>query len=418
MRYNMLAVEDARARVLSRVTCTDVEEVPLLQALGRALAADLTSDIDISPFANSAMDGFAVHAAVLEAATPENPVDLEVVAHIGAGAVYDGPVADNQCVRIMTGAPMPSACDAVVKIEDIAVVSGKGSVGSRVAFTAPVELGKNIRPAGQEAKAGQVVMKAGDVVDAAGIGLLASCGHATVPVHRRPRVGVIGLGSELVEICDVPGPGMIRNSNSPALAAQATEAGAIATIYPTVPDDRDQLLETVRKAVAENDFVLSSGGASGGDYDYVTSVVSELGELIFDRVNMRPGKSQTFGVIDGTPMLGLAGNPAAAFVGFEMLIRPALRKMQGYTTLERPVTCAKIDHEISKREKRREFLRGRVERREDGTYVATSFKNQSSALIGTMHQANCLLVIPEGPQQIAAGDEVCCLRLDIAEGVQ
>lgn len=414
----MLLVEDAQARILARTTPTPIEEVPLLEALGRPVARDLASDIDISPFANSAMDGFAVHAADLEGASRERPVDLEVVAHIGAGSVYDGPVEPGQAVRIMTGAPMPAACDSVVKIEDIAVTAGDGSVGSRVAFYAPTKPGSNVRPAGQEAQAGQTVMHAGDVVDSAGVGLLASCGHATVPVHTRPRVGIIATGSELVDITEKPGPGKIRNSNSSALAAQALEAGAIPTIYPAAPDDHDLILATVRKAVAENVFVASSGGASNGDYDFITQAVAELGELIFDRVNMRPGKCQTFGVVEGTPVLGLAGNPAAAFLGFEVLIRPALRKMQGFTQLARPVTWATLAQPISSHEKRREYLRGRVERTEDGGYTAVSFKNQSSALIGTMHQANCLLVIPEGPQDLAAGDKIRCLRIDQAEGVQ
>lgn len=411
----MIPVEEARAIILEAGQTRGVEEVRIVDALGRVIAEDLSSDIDIAPFDNTAMDGFALSSADIADATSEHPVSLRIVAHVGAGSVYEKQVESGEAVRIMTGAPVPEGADTVVKIEDV-TWSGLGIVGDAVEFTASSPVGKNIRMHGEECKAGDVVMAVGDVVTPAGVGLLASIGCATAPVYARPRVGVISLGSELVGIQDVPGPGQIRNSNCYSLAAEAASAGAVPLIYPTCEDDQDLIAMTVQKACAECDIVVSSGGASGGDFDFITQAADALGQVFFKYVNMRPGKSQTYALIDGTPFFGLAGNPAAASVGFEILVRPLVRKMQGYSALYRPMTHARLSGNVKKIEKRRSLLRGRVQRDADGAMVATLAKNQSSALLGTMQTANCLIVIPEGGVAAVDGMEVDCVRLDMEEG--
>ena len=398
----MISLEEARALVLSHAAPLPVETVPVLEAVGRVAAADLKSDIDISPFAHSAMDGFAVRAAELAEASQEAPVELDVVAEIAAGDVFEGSIEAGQCVRIMTGAPMPDDADSVVKYEIVDVVTGDGKPGSRVAFSAPTAVRSNVREAGEEAKAGETVVSKGEVIGSAGVGFLAGCGIVEVPTHRRPRVAVISIGSELVDPTVVPTPGKIRNSNSYALAACAQAAGAVPVILPIVEDTKEALAAAVSAAADAYDFVVTSGGASNGDFDFIKPVVSELGELLMTTVNIRPGKAQTFGIVRGTPVFGLPGNPAAAYVGFEMIIRPALRKMQGYAHFERP---------------RRIFLRGTLYKNDEGEYVVAPAKNQSSGLFGVIQRSNCMAILPEGLDSRTAGSLVQCVLLDVSEEV-
>ena len=411
----MISLEEARALVLSHAAPLPVETVPVLEAVGRVAAADLKSDIDISPFAHSAMDGFAVRAAELAEASQEAPVELDVVAEIAAGDVFEGSIEAGQCVRIMTGAPMPDDADSVVKYEIVDVVTGDGKPGSRVAFSAPTAVRSNVREAGEEAKAGETVVSKGEVIGSAGVGFLAGCGIVEVPTHRRPRVAVISIGSELVDPTVVPTPGKIRNSNSYALAACAQAAGAVPVILPIVEDTKEALAAAVSAAADAYDFVVTSGGASNGDFDFIKPVVSELGELLMTTVNIRPGKAQTFGIVRGTPVFGLPGNPAAAYVGFEMIIRPALRKMQGYAHFERPSVMAKLSRDV--KNPRRIFLRGTLYKNDEGEYVVAPAKNQSSGLFGVIQRSNCMAILPEGLDSRTAGSLVQCVLLDVSEEV-
>ena len=413
----MISLEEARTLVLSHVRPLPVETVPVLEAVGRVAAADLTSDIDIAPFAHSAMDGFAVRASELAEASPESPVELDVIAEVAAGDVFEGVIGAGQCVRIMTGAPLPADADAVVKYEVVDAVSGDGKPGSRVAFRAPADARANVREAGEEARAGEVVVGRGEVVGTAGVGFLASCGITEVPTYRRPRVAVIAIGSELVAPTEVPAPGKIRNSNSYALAACAQAAGAVPAVLPIVEDTHEALAAAVRDAAVSYDFVVTSGGASNGDFDFIKPVVEELGQLLMTTVNMRPGKAQTFGLVDGTPVFGLPGNPAAAYVGFEMIVRPALRKMQGFSRFERPVVKARLSTDAKKRDSRRIFLRSTLSKDEAGGYVVTPAKNQSSGLFGPIQRSNCMAILPEGLESRTAGSVVECVLLDVSEEI-
>ena len=306
----MISVEEARELVLSHVATMDAEVVPVLEAVRRVAAADLTSDMDVSPFAHSAMDGFALRAEQIASASEEAPVELDVIAEIPAGSTYDGPIEDGQCVRIMTGAPLPETADSVVKYEIVGVVTGDGKPGSTVSFTAPAAQGSNVRAAGEEAREGEVIVHTGDIINPAGVGFLAGCGVMEVPVHARPRVAVISIGSELVMPPTKPGPGQIRNSNAFAMAACVHEVGGVVQIYPIVEDTQEALAAVVKEAAQTHDFVVTTGGASNGDFDFIKPVVDSLGELLMTTVNMRPGKAQTFGLVEGTPVFGLPGNPA------------------------------------------------------------------------------------------------------------
>jgi molybdopterin molybdotransferase len=413
-----MTVEQAREQVLARVDVLQQEQVPLLDSLGRVMAADATSDIDVAPFDNSAMDGFAVRFADTAGASEETPIVLDVVAHIGAGSWWDGPLEAGQAARIMTGAPVPAGADAVVMIEVTKPVEGDGGVGSRVAFQREATLGEHIRRRGEEVLAGDVVVRAGEVINAATVGLLASTGHAQVAVVSRPRVAIISTGSELVEVDRIPGPGQIRNSNSYSITAQVVAAGGVPLRYDIVPDDYDATRVAFQRAAAEADYILTSGGVSVGDFDYVKPVLEELGDLAFCKVAMRPGNPQTMGAIDGVPFFGLPGNPTSTYVGFEIFVRPALRKMQGFTALDRPVVTATLAHDVRKKQDRRYYLRARLSDADNGAGLAVTLSgSQSSALLTAAHLGNCLMVLPQGDGFFSAGSQVECLRLDIEEGV-
>lgn len=415
----MIELEEAQQIVLGAVEPTEVEEVEAWRAVGRPLARDVATDTDLSPFANSAMDGYALLAADLEGASDAAPVTLDVVGHEAAGHVFEGTVGKGQAVRIMTGAPVPEGADAVVKYEVVEVEGGDGSgnEGCRAVFRAPARPGDNIREAGLEAKRGEAVMRAGEAVTAAGAGLLASAGCLMAPVHRAPRVSVLSIGSELVAPDREPARGQIRDSNSSAIMASALAAGAAPEFHGIVPDDPEAISEAVHKALRQADFVVTSGGASAGDYDFLRHLVSTEGELLFDRISLKPGKAITFGIVDGVPVLALSGNPAAAFVGFEMLARPAIRKMLGHTELTRPVQLARIGVKVKKRQARRFYNRARVGRDEKtGELVVEQAPTQNSALLGDLHRGNALLMVPDGLEGYEAGDLVPCVRYDIEEG--
>ena len=413
----MLSLEEARELVLSQVKPLEVETIGLLDVVGRIAAADLKSDIDVAPFAHSSMDGFALRAEQIANASPQAPVELDVIAEVPAGSHYDGPIEEGQCVRIMTGAVVPEAADSIVKYEIVGIVSGDGRTGSSVSFTQPTDLHSNVRNAGEEAHAGDIVMHAGEIIHPAGVGFLASCGVIEVPTYRRPRIAIIATGSELVEPSTVPTQGKIRNSNSYALAACALSAGAIPEVRPIVVDKFDVLRDAVLSCTEDFDFIVTSGGAADGDFDFIKQVVEDAGELLMTTVNMRPGKAQTFGIVNGTPVMGLPGNPAAAYLGFEMIIRPALRKMQGYTHFDHTIVKARLMRETRKKDTRRFFLRGTLTRGEDGMYEAVTASNQSSGLFGPIQRANCFVILPEGTGVFQVGDIVDCVVLDIPEEV-
>jgi len=414
----VMSVEEARELLLAQVKLLPAEDAPLLEALGRVLAEDAASDIDVAPFDNSAMDGFAVRAADLAGASPESAVALAVMAHIGAGDEVAGiVVGEGQAARIMTGAAVPDGADSVVMVERTRVLEGDGSIGSRVAFELEPRLGEHIRRRGEEVLAGQVVLPAGSVLGPAAIGLLAATGHPMVRVYRRPRVAVLSTGSELVGVDEKPGPGKIRDSNSYSISAQVRAAGGVPVKFDIVPDDMDATRSAFAQAADECDFIVVSGGVSVGDFDYVKPVLAELGELMFCKVKMRPGNPQTMGSIRGVPFFGLPGNPTSTYVGFEVFVRPSLRIMQGFAALDRPVTVARLAHDVKKKQDRRYYLRGRVERDvASDTYVASLTGGQSSALLTAAHLGNCFVVLPEGEGLFAAGTEVGCMRLDMEEG--
>lgn len=418
----MISVEDARAAVLEGVRALPDEQVALPDALGRVLADDVTADMDVAPFDNSAMDGYAVIAADLEGATPETPVVLRVLDHITAGAVSTRTIERGTASRIMTGAPLPPGADAVVRIEVTRGLEADGGAGGTVAIESDARSGDHVRPRGSEWRTGDLVLPAGDRIGPAAVGLLAATGHATVRVHRRPRVAVITTGDELVDVTEKPGPGKIRNSNLYTLGAQVTAAGGVPVLIGVVEDTEDAVRAALIDAAAAADVVVSSGGVSVGDRDYVLPILREIGSVRFDSVALRPGSSQTFGHIGDTPFFGLPGNPTATYIGFEILVRPMLRVMQGLTSVDRHVVKAALVEGQRKKPSRRQYIRVTLRPLDppwpDGVrYEALLAGNQSSAMLTAMHRAECLAVLPYEGGEFPAGTVVDCMRLDVEESV-
>ena len=411
-----ISVNEARELVRQNVKPGGIVKVLPDQAVGRVLASDLYSDIDVTPFDDSAMDGFCLRSADIAAASADTPVNLTCVAHIGAGSHYDQVIQPGQCARIMTGAPVPEGADTVVKIE-IVTFEGQGSVGDAIAFAAPSKPGNNIRKAGEEAKKGDLILHAGAVITPAGAGLLASTGNLEVPVYAAPKVGIFTIGSELVDASEVPGPGMIRDSNVYSISAYVRAAGCEPVVYPRVTDDEQQIEDAFKRAAEECDVVVSTGGACAGDFDYTPAILERLGKIHFLRVNMKPGKSQPFGEINGKPVFVLSGNPGASAMGFEMFVRPALRLLQGFTAIDHPTVMAKLSTDTKKKDARLFFNRGFLSKDEQGEYVVSMCKNQSSGLYGSLQESDCLVILPEGAGLISAGTPVTCVLNRIDEGV-
>jgi len=412
----VITVEQAREAVLARIDRLSAEQVDILDTLGRVLAEDISSDVDIAPFDNSAMDGFAVRVADLEGASEDSPVILPVIEHVAAGAFPQLAVGPGQVTRIMTGAPVPEGADAVVMIERTESLEAGGGAGGTVAIKTTAKVGENIRKRGEDVRKGDVVLSAGEVVSPAAIGLMAAMGRAKVSIYPRPRVAIVATGDELVAIDEYPGPGKIRNSNSYSIAAQVLAAGGEPHILPVARDNEADTRAILSRA-SEFDLMVTTGGVSMGDFDVVKDVLTDIGTMDFWKVAMRPGAPQTYGTIGGTPFFGLPGNPTSTMVGFELFVRPAIRKMSGFVTLDRPTVQAVLAHDVKKKSDRRYFLRARLTKGEDGYTVALS-GSQSSALLTSMHRANCLASIPEGLSFAEKGSTVTCIRLDIEEGVQ
>jgi molybdopterin molybdotransferase len=414
---------------LSGIESLGFETVLLDETLGRILATDLYSDIDVSPFDNSAMDGFALRHADLSKASAQNPVELKILGCVAAGQYWDGPVESGQAVRIMTGAPLPAGTGSVVKVEDSVELTRDGA--PYVRLVSPVPRGLNVRYKGEEIKVGQRVLAAGERICPAAIGLLAATGYAQVPVYRQPVVAIISTGEELISVSETPTQGKIRNTNSHSLAAQARSAGAKVRQYASIPDTLEDTIACFKQAASECDLIVSSGGVSVGDFDFVEEAVRSLGELHISAVRMRPGKPQTTGTIEGIPFFGLPGNPASAYLGFELFVRPAILKMMGHTQLKRPVQKARLAHDIKKRPGLRYFMRGIIDSAETqdpgkfsaGTdaeaqrYSVRLSGDQSSALLGSLRASNCLIVLPEEEEYVQAGSVLTCIRLDIEEAV-
>jgi molybdopterin molybdotransferase len=417
----LISVEEALSQILEHVQPLEPEEVPILEARGRVLAQAVASDIEIPPFDNSAMDGYAVRAADVAAATPQAPVRLQVIGSVAAGHVAKVRLQVHTAVRIMTGAPLPQGADAIVPYEDTSDFDRPkedrlARPAREIEVRQPVRTGDHVRPAGEDIRRGEQVLAPGRVLRPQEIGVLASLGHEVVQVHRQPRVAILATGDELLEIHEPLAPGKIRNSNEYTNAALVTRTGGLPICLGIARDVREDLVAKVRAGLAQGaDLFLTSGGVSVGDYDVVKDVLGTEGQMQFWQVNMKPGKPLAFGLLRGdVPLIGLPGNPVSAMVSFEQFARPAILRMLGHVDLTKPTVRAMVDEPLTN-SGRRGFVRVVVAREEDG-YHARSTGEQGSGVLTSMAKANGLAIIPEGTYRVPAGTELTVQMLDWPEG--
>ncbi len=405
----MISVEEALERILAEIKPLAATHVPLPASLGLVLAEDVIAQEDMPPFANSAMDGFALLSRDSRQQSGQPP-RLRVTGGVAAGYVADHAVEDGTAMRIMTGAPVPPGADSVIQVE---LTRSEGPESEWVEILQEVAPGNNIRPAGEDMRRGQRVLERGAEIGPWEIGVLATLGWATVPVFQRPRVAILGTGDEVIDVNEPLQPGKIRNSNSYLLEASARNAGAEAHRLGVARDTVESLREKFTEAIM-HDLIITSGGVSVGDFDLVKNIMAEQGEINFWRINMRPGKPVAFGHIGSIPLLGLPGNPVSAAVTFELFGRPVIRKMSGHTRLLRPQIDVMVEDGVGERVMRRHYVRAHVEWRE-GRFIARTTGNQGSNIMTSLLHANALVIVPEGGVELHPGDMAKAIMLDWPE---
>lgn len=395
----MISVPAALETILKEIKPLATESVDISSALGRVLGEDIRARGGNPPWDNSAMDGYALKSADVAGASAERPARLKVIYDLPAGQAPRGPVGTGEAVRIMTGAPVPQGADAVVMVER--TEAGEGFV----LVKAEARKGENIRRSGEDFKAGDLVIARGSLVRPAEVSMLATVGVPFVFVHRRPRVAVISTGDELTDINEAPAFGRITNSNGYALAALAAAAGAEPIQLGIARDNKESLKEKLARAM-DADAIISSGGVSVGDYDFVKDVLKEMGSsMIFWKVAMKPGKPLAFGVIGGKPAFGLPGNPVSSMVAFEQFVRPSLLRMAGRSRIFRQTFEARLLKAIKIKPGRMNFIRAELALGPGG-FTAAPLDGQGSGMISTMVRANAFVIVPEGSEGFKEGDAV------------
>ena len=399
----MISVEEALDRILSRVTVLGDERVALTLALHRVLAEDVESPRDMPPWPASSMDGYALRSGDTRDAATRSPARLALAGRVPAGAMAERPLRPGEAFRIFTGAPLPEGADAVIPQEDVA------AEGGILLVPRPVADGDFVRPRGEDMKRGDRVLERGRILSAADIGMLAAVGRTPVGVVRRPRVGILSTGDELVDLGGRIGPGQIPNSNSYSLIAQVIEAGAVPVSLGIARDRREDIEARLRWGIG-CDLLISSAGVSVGEHDFVKAALERLGaEQHLWLVDMRPGKPIAFSTIpqDGKGALAvfaLPGNPVSAMVTFEVFVRPAILRMAGHGRLHRPTITARALAPIANRDRRRGYLRVTLTPADDG-YGARLTGTQSSGVLRSMVAADGLAVVP-GETTVQTGQPV------------
>jgi molybdopterin molybdotransferase len=387
--------------------------VPLPESLGRVLAEPVTARDSLPPFANSAMDGYAVRAADLADAASQSPIRLNVIGEVAAGVVTDQVVGPGTAMRIMTGAPLPPGADAVVPVENTSEPwrDPARPLPEEIEIRQSLGAGDYVRYPGEDIQAGDEVLPAGHLVRPQEIGVMASLGVPEVTVVRRPHVAILATGDELIPVEEPLAPGKIRNSNSYTQAAQVTALGAIPVMLGVARDTENDVRTRLQEGVeAGVDLFISSAGVSVGVYDVVKSVLEQDGKVGFWRVRMRPGKPLAFGTYQRIPYLGLPGNPVSAMVSFECFARPAILKMAGHTQLERPTVTVTVRERIQS-DGRESYIRAVVTPDGNG-YSARTTGGQGSHMMTSLVRANALLIVPEGVTVVENGMRLTATLLD------
>jgi molybdopterin molybdotransferase len=404
MSADMLELEEARERIYSRIAPLTTEEVLVNEGAGKGVGAEVFSSLDLPRYDNSAMDGYAVRARELVGASKGSPVTMELQGRLAAGEVFSEELKPACCVRVFTGSVLPEGADAVVMQEDVELDANDPG---RVRFFDAAKPWENVRFRGEDIKTGGKLVGPGERLTAARIGLLAAAGISRMRVVRQPVVGLLATGSELREPGEALGPGQIYESNRAALGALLKQAGAVPRIYPVVKDDLGATRASLEKAFAETDLVVSSGGVSVGELDFVKAAFEEIGgELGFWKIAMKPGKPFVFGSCGGKLFFGLPGNPVSAFVTCVLLVCPAVQRMQGMDGAW-PVVRGILAVPMGNPGDRRHYIRVRM----DSSGLVHSAGTQASHMMHSLANANGLVEVPpEG--RYAAGEMVKVLKLE------
>jgi molybdopterin molybdotransferase len=397
---DLLNVDTALEKILAHIHPLPPESVTLDDALGRVLAQDMASEVNVPPFPNSSMDGYAVRAEDVA----QTPVSLRLVMDIPAGADPNGTLGAGEAARIMTGAPLPAGANTIVPVEntDSRFVAGDNhQLPPTVTIHKGSKAGDYVRPIGEDFRAGQTVLSAGTLLRPQELGILAALGKGHIPVIRQPRVAILSSGDELVGVDEPLTPGKIRDVNGYTLTGLVRDLGGIPLRLPIARDTLEELRALFRDALAQQpDVIVSSAGVSVGSFDFVRTVLSELGQVNFWKINLRPGKPLAFGELQGVPFFGLPGNPVSAMVTFDVLVRPALLKLAGKAN-DAPFVEVVVGEDI-RSDGRRSYLRVKL-RREQGQLIARTTGTQSSGALLSMVLADGLLIVPEDVTEVHTG---------------
>ncbi|WAC07480.1 MAG: molybdopterin molybdotransferase MoeA [Thermodesulfobacteriota bacterium] len=401
----MISVDEAQRIVLSHTHVMSLEKVDLLTSLGRVIGEEIIAPFNIPPWNNSAMDGYAVRFDDIKNASFDKPTTLKVIEELPAGFLPKNQVGPMQATHIMTGAPIPPGADSVVRKEDTSFS------GDNVYILAPPNKGENIRLAGENVMRGEKVIQARTVIRPPHIGMLASFSKSFIAVYQVPTVAILSTGDELIDIDEEGDSSKIINSNTYSLAAQVKECGAVPLMLGIARDDKREILAKITQGLSA-DVMLTTGGVSVGEYDFVKDVLEDIGgELKFWNVAMRPGKPTAFGLVADKLIFGLPGNPVSCMVCFEQFVRPALLKKMGHTHLFRSQIEAVLVDDVKTKKDLRFFIRVRLGFRE-GVLCATTTGDQGSGILKSMIQANGLMVVTEDKKEIKAGEKVRVQVLD------
>ena len=410
-KRNPIPVSEAVERVMQFAYTEKIEHVAIAQAYGRYLATDVIADADVPSFDRSPYDGFAIQAASSQGASADNPVTFTVVGEIGAGYVHTTPVGPFEAVRIMTGAPIPQGCDAVVMLE-LTQSNKPNTMTIKRAFAS----GTNISYQGEDVKKNAVLVQKGEFINPGVVALLATFGYSEVAVYKKAVVGVIATGSELLEPNEALQPGKIRNSNAYTLLAQIERAGAIAKYIGKFEDDLDVCIDVVKRTLQDVDILITTGGVSVGDYDYLPAIYEALGaEVLFNKIAMRPGSVTTVAQLNGKLLFGLSGNPSACYVGFELLTRPIIRQAYGSRRPHLRKEQAQLGADFTKANPFTRFVRASVHF-DNGQLIAVPSGFNKSSSISSLVEADAFIVLPGGSRGYEQGMAVDVVLLDDAKG--
>ena len=409
----MLSVEEAREKILENFSVLPYEEKNILESLGQILAEDVTANFSIPPLDNSAMDGYALISNNTKGASKNHPIRLKVIGSVAAGYVSSKKIKSGEAMRIMTGAPVPKGADSVIPFEE--TDENTNNDLEFISCYSEMKKSENIRFSGEDIISGQSILFSGDYLKDAHIGVIASLGKSNIKVIKKPKIGIISTGDEILEPGEKIKPGKIYNSNAYSIAAMIKANGGTPKIIGTAKDTEKSLNSLLNKAY-DSDLIVTSAGVSKGDYDVVKDVLFKRGKIKLWSVRMRPAKPLAFGVLDikgkQIPHLGLPGNPVSAMIAFEQFGIPAIKLMMGKKDILKSSFKVIMDDEINNYDSRRVYARVQVYKNSSGKRYAKLTGNQSSGVLMSMSKANALAICPEDREKINIGEEVNAIFLD------